>query len=186
MYELDFISLEWNNIFYNYRLNAIGMNSSGGLYVGWHSGVPPNEGIAACYPELTFLNDGLPNLNINAITAPMIFGATVIYCSTDSGVFKRILSVGTPENSINDHISIYPNPISGQATFKFSFVDLSNEEISINIINNQGQMMDEIRMEVNNSNEMIINWNKGDLPAGVYYLLVKSSNEKISEKFIIR
>lgn len=184
-YQLDFSNQEWDNIFYSYRLNAVGMNNVGALYVGWYSGIPPNEGIAACSPELTFLNDGLPNLNINAITAPMIFGVTVIYCCTDSGVFTRILSVGVPENPIIDYINIYPNPVSNQATININLSELANEEISISILNNQGQKVDEIKMEGNNSNEIIINWNKGNLPAGVYYLLIETEKEQLSKKFII-
>jgi len=184
-FQLDVSSLEWDNVFYSGQLNAVGMNSVGVPYVGWYSGVPPHEGIACCYPELTFLNDGLPNLNINAITAPMIFGATVIYCCTDSGVFSRILSVGVPENPIIDYINIFPNPVSNQATIRINPSEPIDEEISIFILNIQGQKVDKITMEGNYSNEINVNWNKGDLPAGIYYLVIRTEIDHILEKFII-
>lgn len=185
LYQFDFSTLEWDNVFYYSQLNAVGMNSGGGLYVGWYSGIPPNVGIASCFPELTFLNDGLPNLNINAISAPYFFGGTILYCCTDSGVLCRILSVGIEENTLKQNIHIYPNPISNRANISIKLSGQFVGDISIFILNNQGQKVDDIGMEKTTSNEFNINWNKGNLPAGVYYLVIKTQKETRSEKLII-
>ncbi len=185
LYQLDISSLEWTNEFNSNHLSAIGTNSVGVLYVGWHSGVSPYEGVANCFPELEFLNDGLPDLNINAISSPIIFGATVIYCCTDSGVFSRVLSVGVPENSLNQDISVFPNPVSNQATIKINLIEPANKEISIFILNNQGQKVDEIRTNGDNSKDININWNKGDLVSGLYFLKIKSGIKQTTKKFII-
>jgi len=45
--------------------------------------------------------------------------------------------------------------------------------------------VDELRVDVNNSNEISINWNKDDLPGGIYYLVIKTEKAQMSEKFII-
>lgn len=185
LYQLDFSSFVWDNVFYSTQMNAIGMNSGGVLYVGWHSGVSPDEGIASCFPELEFLNDGLPDLNINAISSPMIFGATVVYCCTDSGVYSRVLSVSVPENNVDDKISIYPNPVSDQAKIRINSMNFFNEIISISIFNNWGKKVEELNSEHSSTKSIEMNWNKDNLPAGVYYLVVKTAKEKISEKFII-
>jgi len=88
------------------------------------------------------------------------------------------------ENEISQ-LNIFPNPLSTQATIKINLVEITNEEISISILNNQGKKVDEIRMKGKNSNEININWSKGDLQSGVYYLVIKTEKEQISEKFII-
>jgi len=185
LYELDIDDLEWDNIFYSYNLSAVGANDGNSAYVGWHAGISPDEGVAEFNNELTYLNDGLPNLNINSLNVPFMLGATVVYCCTDGGVFSRVISVGIPENNTIANTSISPNPVSSQATIKINFAELSNEKITISILNNQGKMVNDLHVDGNNSNEITLNWTKGDLPAGVYYLVIKTEKEKISKKFII-
>ena len=184
-YHLDVDGSSWNNVFYSDYLNAVGTDNGGCPFVGWYQGVEPYIGIAKCYPELTFLNDGLPNLNIHAITAPVIWGATVVYCCTDNGIYSRVLSVGVSENTKIENINIYPNPVSSEMFIKLNSAEPIDNIKTITILNNQGEIVDNLNYENQYSNEIEINWNKGNLPSGVYYLVIKTGKEQISEKFII-
>ncbi len=73
-YQLDVMQTSWENVFYSYHLNAVGTDNGGNPFVGWLQGNAPHIGIAKCFPEFTYLNDGLPNLNIHAISAPYYSG----------------------------------------------------------------------------------------------------------------
>ncbi|MCD4731955.1 MAG: T9SS type A sorting domain-containing protein, partial [Bacteroidales bacterium] len=93
--------------------------------------------------------------------------------------------IGSIDDSKMSQLDIYPNPVTSIAKIKINLTRQNNEQVSISILNNQGKKVDEIRVERNPSNEININWNKGDLPGGIYYLVIKTEKEQISEKFII-
>ena len=108
--------------------------------------------------------------------------------NTGMFIIENELISGINENTdkINElQINIYPNPVSTEMVIKL----LSSEPIgnirTIEILNNRGQKADEIKFENNFSNEFEIKWDKGDLPAGIYFLVIKTENEQLSEKFII-
>jgi hypothetical protein len=48
-----------------------------------------------------------------------------------------------------------------------------------------GIKVDELTIDNLGSEANEFNWNKGNLPAGIYYLVVKTKNETFSEKFIV-
>jgi len=190
LFKLNEYSMIWENKFFTDNLNTIGFDNDGRYFLGWYEASGGHQGIAK-YTDytnsLTFYNLGLPNLNINDITSSDEFvGGEIVFCCTDAGVFHGDdYIVGILELEIHSDISIFPNPVSNQATIKINLTELLTENISIPILNNQGLKVDEVRMEGNNSNEMIIKWHKGDLPSGVYYLVVVTEKEKISKKFVI-
>jgi len=182
----------WDLEFWSDNMSAVCYDAIGNVLVGWESPTSGNEGVARYTPgtnppELFYLNEGLPNININKIVFNPYMSAIAIFVCTDAGVYMSYdYWVGVEENEVNqDQIIIYPNPVSSQATIKINFSELSNENFPISIFNNQGQQVDELVAEGNNSNEIIINWNKSDLPAGVYYLVIENEKEQISKKFII-
>ncbi|MBC8487618.1 MAG: T9SS type A sorting domain-containing protein [Bacteroidetes bacterium] len=182
----------WEIEFYSDNMSAVGYDAVSNIFVGWESPFAGNEGIALYDPQapppgLTFLNEGLPNININKILLNPTMAVIAIFCCTDSGVFFSYdYMVGEEENFIeSDQISIYPNPVSNQTTIHINLSDIYESLVSISILNNHGQKVDEIKFETNSSNEFEIKWDKGDLPAGVYYLVIKTKKESLSEKFII-
>ncbi|RLD54664.1 MAG: hypothetical protein DRJ05_14230 [Bacteroidetes bacterium] len=180
--KLNANNLEWENLFPSQTFSALGTDNMGIPFVGWHDGTPPFEGIAKYEgSDLVFYNDGLPNLNINYISSPMILGATVIYCCTDSGAFERLLSVGIQETNEADNLSVFPNPITNQATIKLNFKKTNGINNSISVYNNQGKIVDEIKTGINTE----IIWDRGSLPSGIYYLVFEIRKERFTEKFII-
>jgi len=191
-YKLNEYSMMWENKFFTENLNTLGFDNDGRSFLGWYDATGGHQGIAKYFDYtptnyLTFYNQGLPNLNINDITSTDEYvGGAIVFCCTDAGVFFcDDYIVGSPEIKIHSNVLIFPNPVSNQTTIEINLAELSNEEISISFLNNQGQKVDEIKVDGNNSNEITINWNKGDLPAGIYYLVIKTEEGQISEKFII-
>jgi hypothetical protein len=186
LYKIHETELLWDICFYSVNMNAVGTSNAGTLFVGWHNGDPPDEGIAKYKNnELVLYNDGLPDLNINAISSPMIIGATVIYCCTDSGAYQRVLSVGIKENETLESLNIFPNPVTNQTTIKLNLTESSITNNSILIYNNEGLKVDEIQIEQNLSGGIETNWDKGNLPSGIYFIAIKTKNGNLSKKFII-
>jgi hypothetical protein len=184
-YEFSVSESDWDNVFSSYYLNAVGTDNCGGPFVGWFEGITPNIGIAQCFPALTYLNDGLPNLNIHAITAPAILGATVIYCCTDNGIYSRVLSVGEVENKSVDDLSLFPNPACDHIYLSMNRINCLSENIEITILNNSGSKMPAVNHINMSPSTMKLTWNRGDLPPGIYYLKVRTKRETITKKFII-
>lgn len=159
------------------------------FYVCWDNPDPGYEGIAVYVPGtstsgLTFFNEGLPNTNINRIGYRPAIDAYFAFVCTNTGVYSFIF-VDVEKKHFEWKVIIYPNPVSEQAVVKVILPELTNEETTISILNNQGHKVDEFDVVGNNSNEMIISWSKGDLPTGLYYLVIETGKEQISEKFII-
>ena len=179
----------WEVEFYSVYMTALEFHNEEKLFVGWHSSTKDYEGIALYNlqnQEFTYLNEGLLNTNINQIKSLPLIGGHIVFCCTDSGVYySDNYSVGITEMSKSKKISIFPNPITYQTTIKVNLSESFDANCSIFVINNQGQMVDEIEIEQSATNEINLDWNKGDLPVGVYYLVVKTKKEQISEKFII-
>jgi hypothetical protein len=136
---------------------------------------------------LTFFNEGLPNLNINNITSTYDFlGGGIVFCCTGGGVFYFTFGVGIdPVVEGQTKITIYPNPVKAKMQISIKSDKPVSEISSMEIYNNHGQKVDEIKYENISSIDFEIKWNKGDLPAGVYFLIIKTKKESWSEKFII-
>ena len=163
------------------------------VLIGWESPGWVYEGIAIYDPDvpppgLTFLNEGLPNKNINKISYRLqLCSGAVLYVCTDEGVYACWdYFVGIDEHpDQHGSIIIYPNPVTDQTTIKVNISKQIYRDNSIMVLNNRGQKADEIKFENNFSNEFEIKWDKGNLPAGVYYFLIKTEKEKLTEKFVI-
>lgn len=191
-YKLTEYSMMWENKFFTENINTLGFDNDGRSFLGWYAANGEHKGIAKYFDYtptnyLTFFNQGLPNLNINDITSTDEYvGGSIVFCCTDEGAFYCTNYVGIETlKAENEQIFIYPNPVSNQATIRINLTEPIVKDISISILNNQGFEVDEIKLEDYTSNEIIINWNKGDLPAGVYYLVIKTENGHLSDKFII-
>ncbi|MBM3434808.1 MAG: T9SS type A sorting domain-containing protein, partial [Bacteroidetes bacterium] len=85
----------------------------------------------------------------------------------------------------SNYISIYPNPVAEETTFSFHLDKQLMKEAEITILNNLGGNVYVIKPSNQNSLGNTFTWDKGDLPAGIYYLILKTKNETLTEKFII-
>ncbi len=180
----------WNPIYWMFYINALGIDAMGNVFLGWYNGwgiAMINNPYPYPYPDLIFLNEGLPNLNINEITINPAMSAIAIFCCTDEGVYVCYdYMVGEDEIHIeSDRISIFPNPVSGQTAIKINLPEIAGSLFTISVLNNSGLKVDEIKVENTSSQNLEITWNKGNLPSGIYYLVVRTKNETLTEKFII-
>ena len=184
----------WEIEFYSVNMNAVcEVYYDSLILIGWKYPDDEYEGIAVYNsdvspPGLTFLNEGLPNTNINKIKYQgLLYTVGIIYVCTDEGVYI----CGDYFVGINKHfnqygsINVFPNPVIDRTTIKINLPELIDNGNSIIVLNNRGIKVDEIKLENSSSNEFEIKLNKGDLPAGIYYIVIKTKKESWSEKFII-
>ena len=179
----------WENAFYSTNMNTIcNVSYSDKLLLGWKNIEKDDEGVAVYDPDapppgLTFLNEGLPNTNINKIVYEGLLGGAIIFVCTDNGVYLcQDYFVGVDEHpSQNSTIDIFPNPVTKQTTIKLNLREINGTDNSISIYNNQGKTVDEIKIGTNPE----IIWDRGSLPSGVYYMVVKNKKEKLTRKFVI-
>ena len=180
----------WENTFYSMEMSVIcNVGFSDRLLLGWKSDIYDDEGIAVYDPGvpgagLVFLNDGLPNKQINKIRyMELLCSGGVIFACTDNGVYQCWdYFVGIDEHSSKiGSIDVFPNPITKQTTIKLNHLQNNDNDNIIRIYNSKGLKVDEIRIGTNP--ETI--WDKGGLPSGVYYMAIKTKNRNISKKIII-
>jgi len=95
------------------------------------------------------------------------------------------LVIGNVDDKEMIHVNIFPNPVSKGSSIQISFSESIAEDYSISILNNQGQKVDNIRVERKKSNIITINWEISDLLVGIYYLVIETKNETFVEKFIV-
>jgi hypothetical protein len=184
----------WENTFYSTNMSAIcSVCFSEKLLLGWEVFGKNYEGIAvydpnAPAPGLSFLDEGLPPGNIYEIRyEALLCSGGIIYVCTDEGVFQCWdYFVGIDEfPNQTDQLEIFPNPITKQASIKVNLTVSFSTNNSILIYNNEGLKVDEIQIEQNLSGGIEINWDKGNLPSGIYLMTVKTWNGVLSKKIII-
>ena len=176
----------WNELFYGNYIGRIGVDSSGRLFVGWR-GYPEDYSGIAYWDEqsqsLIYLNDNLPNLEINRIQSFEINGNPSVICCTQEGLFylTDYVSANNNEYDINKiTISNFPNPFNPTTTIEFSIKNDSNIELSIYNIKGQ-KITTLIQNEFTKGNHSII-WNgddnKGNLVSSGLYLYKLNVNGK--------
>jgi hypothetical protein len=192
LYRSDDFGNTWNVVFWSDMMGAVGFDAVNTIFVGWESPAGGKEGIAiydplAPPPGLTFLNNGLASTNINKIIMNPMMSAIAIFCCTDAGVYmSNDYMVGTSEHTGEEPgITLFPNPVSDKTTITISAGSEVKSPVILFILDNEGREVEKIEAGNSSSNKMEFNWNKGDLPAGIYYLVVRTKNKIYTEKFII-
>ena len=79
-------------------------------------------------------------------------------------------------------ISIFPNPF--QSVISVSLLNISDENINVNIYDMYGKLIEKSTYGISNGFNNMISLDMGDLPAGVYYLEVKATNYVKSTKIV--
>ncbi|MCD4746023.1 MAG: T9SS type A sorting domain-containing protein [Bacteroidales bacterium] len=192
LYSSDDYGLSWNLEFYADNMSAVGFDAINNIFVGWESPAGGYEGIAiydplSPPPGLTFLNTNLPCININKIKLNPTWSSIAIFCCTDNGVyFSNDYITSINQNKNNKYtISAFPNPLRNYTNINFTLPCNNNKDISINIFNNQGMMIDEICVKNDMSNEYNVRWEPDNLPAGIYNCIICSGQYKIYQKLLI-
>jgi hypothetical protein len=174
-------------------MSAVGFDAMNTIFVGWESPTSNSEGIAiydpmASPPGITFLNNGLASTNINKILMNPMMSAIAIFCCTDAGVYISYDYMTNNEETVGMHngVELFPNPVTDETHIRISLpVQVEKEDIRIEIMNNNGIKVDEIVLDEKPENKIIIDWNKNYLSSGIYYLVIRTGHELISEKFVV-
>ncbi len=95
--------------------------------------------------------------------------------------YTATFPAGTEEASIENNTAIYPNPAHG--TFNVRFGNPLTEEVSVNVFNVTGQLMNSQIISANTSNAVI---NISNLPQGVYMVNIKGQQGNFSSKIVVK
>ncbi|MBU1717519.1 MAG: T9SS type A sorting domain-containing protein [Bacteroidetes bacterium] len=118
----------WGFEYFVDNMNTVGYDVVGNIFTGFHGALPTFEGVAiydTAVGDFTFLNNNLPNKNINMFNFNPILSSITIFACTDTGVyFCNDYSTAIKEYSAsNATMSVYPNPASGRITVEFENPD---------------------------------------------------------------
>ncbi len=103
---------------------------------------------------------------------------TVGRCS-DISACVPITNVGIVDNTLNYSITVYPNPATNQLTIHTSS-PLINKAVTVSVMNVLGKTVQEEKLKW--SSDISININ--NLPAGMYFLQLKSEGGSVVNRFV--
>ncbi|MCK4407886.1 MAG: T9SS type A sorting domain-containing protein [Bacteroidales bacterium] len=183
------IGTQWNNEFYSDKINTLGSDNTGTPFIGWYDAIFEHKGIARYKfnnpnAGLMFLNEGLPNLNINDISTSFdYFGGNIVFCCTDGGVFySNDYAVGVNLLTFdNTDVTLFPNPISKTENFQINVPENYNPK-HIKIYSQTGILVNQI--DINNKQQEFIIINAHDLIKGIYYIEIIGEKETWTKKLI--
>lgn len=146
------------------NMNTVGFDVVGNLFTGFHSAVTPYEGVAiydTTSNNFNFLNNGLPNKNINRFEINIIMSSITIFACTDTGVYLNNNYLTSIQNNYSDfyNLNIYPNPANETIQVE------SSQNTTIEILNTQGQIVEELRII---NPKTVVDISK--LPSGIYFM----------------
>lgn len=110
---------------------------------------------------------------------PYVAGGTVatVFAAEAEYNFTVTSARDFRENEAN--VTVYPNPVKGNATISFENADLNN--VTISVINIAGQKVQVINADRSRS----IQWNAGELNSGVYFVRFESDGTPFAIKKVI-
>jgi len=189
LYSSNDFGQTWDLEFWSDNMSAVGFDAMGTVFVGWESPTANNEGIAIYNPgvpppSLSYLNEGLPNININKILLNPGMSAIAIFCCTDGGVYLSYdYMVGQEENITQpDQINIYPNPVSFGKKIRIENTELLSLK-HLEIYSNSGKLL--FDKELNNCAEAELEIDLFDFQSGIYFIRIKTSKSEITKKLVI-
>jgi hypothetical protein len=156
--------------------------------LGYHLDVALDEGFTNMVYEgieieedTSYLIEGLDDEQLYYYRV-MSFNSTLtsVYSNTQTALTNP---QSVDEQSITDHVSIYPNPFINSTTFSFNLPRPLNA--SVMIYNIQGQLIERFEQEFA-PGENQIQWNATTLPNGVYHFILTDGDKVYSEKRVVR
>lgn len=188
LYSSNDFGQTWNVEFWSDNMSAVGFDAMNTIFVGWDSPTGNNEGVAIYTPtspppNLAYLNEGLPDLNINKILMNPTMSAIAIFCCTDAGIYVCYdYMVGVEEViDIESSIRIFPNPASktGQirikATANIKEVSVFTQDGTTISSWNYSQNTQQVNLDIHSLH----------LNSGSYLIKVKTDKKVFAKKLIL-
>lgn len=115
--------------------------------------------------------------DIHGNTSQMVVGVTILKsagCNIVSKVAETRISIETnkPLAPIVERTRIYPNPTTGQ--FSLEIAGLQVPDVTIQLINQDGKVLEQRRETIAGKSAVIIPYNLGQRGSGIYYLKINS------------
>ena len=184
----------WQLGFYSINMNCIGFDMVNNNLFGWKSSSSTQEGIAKfneTTSSMTFLNDGLPNKQINKILTNPVMSSITIFCCTDSGVYSSNNYWVSIPNTFHATKKLaafaYPNPSSGITTIEYGIpTNPENSKLQISLFNNFGILIKEFHPKAESGTINHFTFDVSDLVDGEYYYRLTIGNSSLIEKLIVR
>lgn len=193
----------WNVEFWSVNLKSVGFDCNQMLFVGWDEANAENEGIANWTMdiwELSFFNEGLPNLNINKIMSHPILDCINMLCCTDGGVY--LLTDYQTSNSDPTlpkpefELSNYPNPFNPSTEIRFTVKDAKYaEDAKIEIYNIKGQKVVTLSGPrqvdcIEGRQAHSLSWNGRNnknvpVTSGIYFYKLKVGKQELVKKMVL-
>lgn len=126
---------------------------------------------------------GLEFTDLNVPNGQHTYCVTAIYnVGASEGACKNAVITVEITNWLvsSEGIRIYPNPSRGQFTFEFSLQQQSR--VNLVVHNSLGKVVATLADGVLTTGPHQLYWYAGKLPAGMYYLLMKTENQLITRK----
>lgn len=101
-----------------------------------------------------------------------------------STYFETGMHVGLSENKLEGIRSVQPNPVTNQAQINFSLE--SAGQLTIEVYDLKGQMVDQIASQQFNKGNHSISWSPAqNLPAGMYIIRMNTQNQYYNSKVLL-
>ena len=203
LWSSDDYGVIWEVEFWDTMMSSVCIDFGGLVFVGWEE-PSTNEGIAVWTPDiwdLTFFNDGLPNLYINKITFhPYIDCINIIAC-TDGGVYLLTGYEVEAEDKIvpTNEITLYnyPNPFnpavagSGRSpttTVYFSIPE--DSKVNLSIYDIKGQKVKTLTDSKFEKGLHKLFWDSKDsngrtVSSGIYFYQLKTKDKELTRKMLL-
>jgi len=123
--------------------------------------------------------------DLNVLNGQYSYCVTAIYNvgASEGACINAVITVEiTNWPATSEGIRIYPNPSPGQFTFELSLQQQSR--VNLVVLNSLGQVVASLADGVLTPGPHQLYWYAGKLPAGMYYLQMKTENQFITKKII--
>ncbi len=173
----------WEVEFWATGINCVGTDPMANVFVGFgDEAFPPYEGVArwdSLNQNLHYMNNGLPNLNINQITYNPGMSAMALFCCTDTGVYINYDYVGIDEAIIEPStmFKAWPNPACNEINISHGM----EGDLILSIYTADGKMIDHIQ---HSNPEKELKYNCSMMEQGIYFIQLDNGMERHSLKWI--
>ncbi len=174
----------WNVEFWSVNMTCVGFDAMQDVFTGWQQSLAGSEeGIArwdSTNQNLTFFNQGLPNLMINQVTYNPYMSAMALFCCTQNGAYINYDYVGIPDKTLEriEYFEVYPNPTAEVINIRFS---VKGETACISIYSSEGKLIEQHYPPLSSG---IMQFDCSDFVSGIYYIVMKGDHSQNVRKII--